>query len=973
MRNNTEAGGKQPGQTEGKRDFPSVSFEQVLREELGVIHARRHPSEPSSTPSTTADPFVEALNADLIGLSLSGGGIRSATFNLGVMQALARLNVLPAVDYLSTVSGGGYIGSFLTSWIKRRGRNEVVDELDPTHRKATPSNESEEVQFLRDYSNYLTPRLGFLRFDFWTMVVTYARNFLLNITVLILALTGLLFLPRFAIDLYSYSHIFLNETSVYWASLLFVIAISVMVGNLSSLIRIGEGKSVKLKYGGETSVLFFVIIPLVLAAFILNHWLWYNGDELPQEWYYWAIAGGLAYSMQWLLASVIGFLLRSRSVTPEDTAAGLDSSKSNGDESWHSTLRGIHTRTRQGLHDVRKREPGLKVGAILLSAAVSGALGGIILMWASQWISSFSEDTPGLLIFGVSVLSGVFLLVGTLHVGLAGQAFSEEVREWWGRLGAVFVMMTLVLTALIAMAIYGGDWFSWLIDLGSNRLMDWIKAGITSGWILTTLAGVIAGRSERTGASQSSVPLELIGKIAPVVFVAGLLFFIQWLVDLIFTSSMEEKNLILQLEFEIMWIVLLLLSAYALSRRVGVNDFSMNAFYKNRLVRCYLGATNADRNAHPFTGFDPHDDNIRLQQLQAGYQGPYPIINTALNLVQGRKLSWQNRKAASFFFSPLYSGYDTSADQINEPAGKTVRKFGYRPTEWYGESLTLGNAVSISGAAASPCMGYHSSPPLTFLMTIFNVRLGAWFANPRYEGRVQPRRQGPSAGLFYLFFELLGKANDERGYVYLSDGGHFENLGIYELVRRRCKLIIAVDAGEDESLSFGDLGNAIEKCRVDLGVNIDLDVKPVRAKGKSKASTWHCVRGKVHYPEQFPEDPGATIIYLKSSMTADEPIDIARYRAKYPHFPHESTADQFFGESQFESYRMLGYHVGWETFKSIPGGLATPDTHKMIENLDKCWDPSLLDKDETYVRMAGIKQILTCLSSNRKGFRTHQA
>ena len=150
---------------------------------------------------------------------------------------------------------------------------------------------------------------------------------------------------------------------------------------------------------------------------------------------------------------------------------------------------------------------------------------------------------------------------------------------------------------------------------------------------------------------------------------------------------------------------------------------------------------------------------------------------------------------------------------------------------------------------------------------------------------------------------------DEREWVYLSDGGHFENLGIYELVRRRCRFIIACDAGQDGAVTFGDLGNAIEKCRSDFGVDIEIDVSKIRPAPGGTTSEWHCAVGSIRYDRQNRHEVAGTLLYIKSSLTGDEPTDVLRYAAEHRAFPHETTSDQFFDESQFESYRALGYHI----------------------------------------------------------------
>ena len=227
-------------------------------------------------------------------------------------------------------------------------------------------------------------------------------------------------------------------------------------------------------------------------------------------------------------------------------------------------------------------------------------------------------------------------------------------------------------------------------------------------------------------------------------------------------------------------------------------------------------------------------------------------------------------------------------------------------------SLTMGLAIATSGAAASPNMGYHSSPTLGFLMTVFNVRLGWWLRNPRFREVWTDQKTGVS--LRELLYELLGMTTDDRKWVYLSDGGHFENLGVYELVRRRCRLIIACDAGQDGDVTFEDLGNAIERCRADFGVDIEIDLGKLRP-GPDRRSEWHCAIGTIRYDrlppikEDDPTEVPGTLLYIKSSLTGDEPADILRYAAEHPAFPHESTDDQFFDESQFESYRALGFHA----------------------------------------------------------------
>jgi hypothetical protein len=195
------------------------------------------------------------------------------------------------------------------------------------------------------------------------------------------------------------------------------------------------------------------------------------------------------------------------------------------------------------------------------------------------------------------------------------------------------------------------------------------------------------------------------------------------------------------------------------------------------------------------------------------------------------------------------------------------------------------------------------------LLTIFNIRLGRWIGNPRHTKTY--RNSGPTISIKLLISEIFGLTKSDTKYVYLSDGGHFENLGIYELVHRRCRFIIAVDAGADPQFKFDDLGNAIRKCRNDFNVNITIDVSKIRERDDDQFNAWPCAIGNIEYSDT----ETGTLLYIKSSMMKDAPEDILNYATQNPTFPHETTGDQFFTESQFESYRYLGYHIGMKVLK----------------------------------------------------------
>ena len=312
----------------------------------------------------------------------------------------------------------------------------------------------------------------------------------------------------------------------------------------------------------------------------------------------------------------------------------------------------------------------------------------------------------------------------------------------------------------------------------------------------------------------------------------------------------------------------------------------------------------------------PTDANILLNRLllETAYGGmlrhrsldstPFKlmsVINTTLNLVGGENLAWQQRKAEPFTITPLHCG---------------CYRVGYRPSRDYGGNTTggisLGTAATISGAAASSNMGYYTtSPVLSLLLTLFNVRLGWWLGNPGPTGETTYKLRAPKFSVAPVIDEALGLTDDTNKYVYLTDGGHFENLAIYEMVLRRCHIIVACDGAQDPDYKFADLGNAVRKIRIDLGIPIEFFSMPIRASwptSNQKGMYWAIA--KIRYScIDGPKAADGFLLYIKPAVYGTEPSDVLEYKRSFPAFPHQTTADQFFDEPQFESYRVLGSHI----------------------------------------------------------------
>jgi len=918
-----------------------VSFREVFERELEEIERSRGLRDPKQqhaiktahdesgdTPAEKQSTFQKAHDAQLIGLALSGGGIRSATFNLGVLQGLAELGLLPIFDYLSMVSGGGYIGAWLAAWIMRAGSvDEVtaklgVSQADREQKNGSPGPPEEPaVRFLRSYSNYLTPQLGLLSSDTWTLVAVYLRNFLLNLIILVATFTWVLLVPRWVL-LGTKSVIELKVDYDFYLGTLLLVGLGLAFTALN--LRFSSQGPTEPWYTRPKWIRRVVVSPFFLAA-VLASWSLFTSarsfqgksalDLIPT----FSGVGGLVYFFSWMVAWLLSlFVDRRKRAAPTTTI------------SW---------------------------GVLNATAAPAGALGGL-LFWAVYCLFLFLHNLnmswPPFVIlasFGPPLVIAAFILIAFLHMGLAGRAFPDDLREWMSRLAGWLLIYSLGWSCLFLVALFSPPLIEWV--------GTWGKIALGSTWVGSTLAGVLAGKSAKTNGKNSRNPLlDLIAKVAPPVFMIGLLVVLSLGIDAVLLQSSstaapdqqvqvqpcvpigsdipkpERFTFVCQLKFQMdqvgrtidkpaslgILMAAALLAALLFSWRVDVNEFSMHLLYRNRLARCYLGAS-ARRRPHPFTGFYAGDD-LLLSRLRTEppdderpYQGPYPIVNTAINLVRGRNLAWQERKAASFTFSPLFSGFDLPVAEDDADCPGDVRlERAFRRTSCYGYpdgGVYLGTAMAISGAAASPNSGYHSSPALTFLLTVFNVRLGWWLGNPRGP---RWRESSPPGGPLYLLGELTGRTNDESDFVYLSDGGHFENLGIYELVKRRCRLIVACDATQDQDFSFSDLGNAIRKCRTDFGIDIEINIDSLQRRSDSGFSTWHCAVGKVRYDRVDPGVAPGTLLYLKPSLTGDEPTDLLNYRSQHPAFPHQSTGDQFFAESQFESYRKLGFHVAHEVF-----------------------------------------------------------
>ena len=375
---------------------------------------------------------------------------------------------------------------------------------------------------------------------------------------------------------------------------------------------------------------------------------------------------------------------------------------------------------------------------------------------------------------------------------------------------------------------------------------------------------------------------------------------------------------------------------FLLSLLLAPNANSLHRLYRDRLSKAFLFDPTRIEGRRSGTGFKRESvsvsglaltdrlkyedfelapiDRFKLSQI-SWIDTPFPLINTALNIQGSKYANRRGRNADFFVFSPKFIG--SGATQYVK-----TKEFEDDVPE-----LDLATAMAVSGAAASSNMGASSIKALTPTLAILNIRLGYWVANPRQ--LAQDRK--PSSVFasvfdqFYFLQELLGLMRESSGTIYLTDGGHIENLGIYELLRRRCQLIIAVDAEADPEMSFRSLVALQRYARIDLGVLIDLPWAEIRDATRAASEEIaksgglppnaaphgpHCAVGQITYPQ----NRKGILLYVKSSITGDENDYIVDYKRRFPSYPHETTADQLFSEEQFEVYRALGFHAVSELF-----------------------------------------------------------
>ncbi|HVF58421.1 MAG TPA: hypothetical protein VNJ70_01210 [Thermoanaerobaculia bacterium] len=899
-----------------------------------------------------------------VGVGLSGGGIRAATIDLGLFQGIAELDaeagdarkgrrVLERIDFLSTVSGGGYFGSFLGRlWTRRfiNGPGDIVNVL----RNANADGRN-VLRYLRENGRYLSPNGAG---DLLQGGAAVLRNW---VAVQIVLLTFLL---------------------TVFAGLQ---AARPGMNRVAAALPEGLGQAFALHGGFWWSP--WLLLPLLAFALFV----------FPLGWAYWmvepvgpAFAGSeegrprrrVPRPRTWdrsAIAPVAGLILVL--VAALVVAGGP----------WRPALRAV-------------------AQMVALTAALSLFWWryAVHKAWRRSGQAEREEEREG---FGDSGLSGIMPTPEERRLDRAIHAHLAE-RQWLttrltGALLVTGVLLTLGLVDSAGQSLYvallGPDpWSGWLAGFYSVLLM---LVGYAR-----KLAVVFTPKG---GDKRPSLPVNLIAGFIAFVLVAVILVSLnavshavawrlsaprgsaEWQqaqetclrvhleedcepVDLVSASGAIGRFPLRQgrdWQLSLLGLVTgLVLSIFFGQTFPFVNRSSHQSLYSSRLTRAYLGASNKRRWTESVTRVIRGDDCdlARYWPPPPTKAAPIHFINVTINeTVGGRsQVEQKDRKGSILALGPFGMSCGVDHHAIIplgrlDPVGREVTVFPQKEDEFRvfeypygeaghrvftGETLPLGDWIGLSGAAFSTGLGARTSLGLSLLAGFGNVRLGRWWdSGVAVDARRSAVRPSFLVGLeqfaarffpvqVFLLDEFLARfPGTARRHWYLSDGGHFENMAGYELIRRRLPMIVIVDGEQDGSYTFGGLSNLVRKARIDFGAEVkflnDEDLKSeidpkmrgtvgtledLRLDPDTGFSKAHAALGRITYTDGAA--PPSRLLYIKASLTGDEAADVLEYHRAHPNFPHEPTGDQFFDEAQWESYRKLGEHIARRLFRRPGAG-----------------------------------------------------
>ena len=483
---------------------------------------------------------------------------------------------------------------------------------------------------------------------------------------------------------------------------------------------------------------------------------------------------------------------------------------------------------------------------------------------------AIASGIPGNMTNAFSIFLPIAAVSGILIIPIASKTFYRDNKP--SLLMSLFgILFLLPLAVLVLQLFHGGvRYLTGLFVVGTQTSATYapVTLGVILTWLALTISGFVA-----VGAIISQF-----NRLRPAFLTGFSMLFLLMTESLfyIFFSDSTPSAAIIS-------VGLATVTLFFLWLFLDINVASLHHYYRAKLSDAFL--------------LRPSGEIADPMNLSAfdGRRALFPIINCALNVPSSKDPVMRGRLSDVFAITPVSAG-----------AGV----LGYLETSSWEKSnpnLDLGSTIALSGAAVSPQMGLRTKRYASFWLAALNLRLGIWLSKP---GKA-PR--GP--GLWQLAKEMTATADEHSVFLNISDGGHIENLGVYELLKRQCRFIVAVDGENDPAMTFHALTNLQRLAYIDFGVVLDLNLDDLRL-GETGYSRSHFQLCRILYPngsDQKPQEIGY-LLYAKLSLTGNEGEYLRRYRLDEPTFPHHSTADQFFSESQFEAYRSLGEHVGEKMF-----------------------------------------------------------
>lgn len=883
---------------------------------------------------------------ELVGLALSGGGIRSATFCLGVLQGLAGFGLLRKVDFLSTVSGGGYAGSFLGRMFTRpwaRGDHPAPTFLPNPERplrhatdrveSVLDNPQSEPLRWLRDCGRYMSPNGAG---DTLVAVAAYLRNWI-------------------------------SVTAVMWVSLLSVFLL--LAAGRAALNLAPQWHAWEITLAGWTEQHWWWSPSLLFPAFLMVFGL------VPLGWAYWLTrkqlrspetAGSVvALVVLLMLGARVGWwplVIVSLLTVIFSVAAELDwqqpKAGSTGDAGWRGWLTQVSPATQ------RNR----------LTRSLATVLAGTLLLLGLTLVDSLGQTAYALLRYELAQDDGGWALGLAHFASLSGLgallAFASRIKQMLDALPdqnrfqiplnvvatvAAFTLLVVTLVGLAAVA-NGVAW------QGKHPAFCCTLPGINLRQQLEPKQRVelsVESHIAVTGAKTLKVPDA--------------------------TDLAEAMSFVWAGGVGLVSLVLAWLFGQTMS---FLNFSSHQPLYSARLTRAYQGASNPARwggKGQKLSEALASDDTAWADYRPHEHGGPLHFVNVTLNeTVSGKsQIEFRDRQGLPLAAGPAGLSVGVRYHGLWEPVSPADGRpallpiFQGAPTkpEYHAlatearvtaphqvEALPLGQWVGISGAAFTTGLGAGTSLGKSLLLGLANIRLGYW-----WDSHIKPRdrrralgedyiRGNPLGALLTACFPVQAHLLDEflarfrgpnRQHWYLSDGGHFENTAAYELIRRRVPFIIICDCGCDPKYQFDDLAALARIVRVDFAAEIEFlaqkglptewpdelrrlfgapadfapgggkDSQP-ETKSPPRSDLPHALLGWVKYPDargDYPKDgERSLLVVLKPGRSGDEPVDVANYQQASTDFPQESTLDQYFDEAQWESYRKLGRHITERVF-----------------------------------------------------------